>query len=531
MKKLSFHIKLILIMAALIMGTLCIVLISNIVFLSSFYTMSKINSLGRSYDLANSIYSQQYLEDEQQISDEDALKLERLGANSGISMYVFSVSDAYEQFEFNFGSVFPQRAQIREVNISFPQYYTDIEKKDVSNCVNRYIMGNDPDSNYKQDTEKEHTEHLSSGGDYNIYKVYNNRIESYYIELFGNLQNGSYIYIRSNFESMKESVGISNRFLIYVGLLVLFVAVVIMWFAGRSFTKPILELSEIARRMANLDFTARYTGHSQDEIGVLGESMNHLSEQLEHTIQELKVANNELRMDIENKTQIDEMRKEFLSNVSHELKTPIALIQGYAEGLLDNISEDKESRDFYCEVIVDEANKMNKMVKKLLSLNQIEFGNNQVEINHFDIVPVIRSVLSSVEILAEQKQANIIFKQEEPVFVWADEYMIEEVITNYVSNSLNHVDGEKQIYIRIVHKQDVARVSVFNTGARIPEEDIEKIWIKFYKVDKARTREYGGSGIGLSIVSAIMAAHNRACGVINRENGVEFWFEVDTKNV
>jgi signal transduction histidine kinase len=221
------------------------------------------------------------------------------------------------------------------------------------------------------------------------------------------------------------------------------------------------------------------------------------------------------------------MRKEFLSNVSHELKTPISLIQGYAEGLKENINEDPESRDFYCEVIMDEADKMNKMVKKLLSLNELEFGNNQANLERFDIVTLIESVLSATEILFKQKEVTLYFEQTTPVYVWADEYLIEQVVTNYISNALNHVGGQKIIEIKLIHRENRIRVAVFNTGENIPEEDLEKIWIKFYKVDKARTREYGGNGIGLSIVKAIMNSHNQECGVINRPIGVEFWFELD----
>lgn len=224
------------------------------------------------------------------------------------------------------------------------------------------------------------------------------------------------------------------------------------------------------------------------------------------------------------------MRKEFLSNVSHELKTPIALIQGYAEGLKENINDDQESRDFYCEVIMDEAQKMNKMVKKLLTLNQIEFGNNFVQIERFDITQMMNSVLNSTHILFEQKEVKLEFDCEEEVYVWSDEYMIEEVFTNFVSNALNHVSGEKIIRVKMDKYDDFLRISVFNTGSCIPEEELEKIWIKFYKVDKARTREYGGNGIGLSIVSAIMKSLNHKYGVYNTEDGVCFWFDVDVNN-
>ena len=261
----------------------------------------------------------------------------------------------------------------------------------------------------------------------------------------------------------------------------------------------------------------------------LGNHINRLSENLERTISELKTANVELQDDIEKKIQIDEMRKEFLSNVSHELKTPLALIQGYAEGLQECINDDAESREFYCEVIIDEADKMNRMVKKLLTLNQLEFGNDQVIMERFDMTELIRGVANSTKILMEQKGIRLELENSEEAWVWGDEFKVEEVITNYMSNAINHADGEKLIRVFYTRSEDKLRVSVFNTGQPIPEEDIEKIWVKFYKVDKARTREYGGSGIGLSIVKAIMDSFHQRCGVINHEDGVEFWMELATK--
>jgi len=328
---------------------------------------------------------------------------------------------------------------------------------------------------------------------------------------------------------MQESVVIANKFLAYVGIMSVIIGTLIMFYVSKRFTKPIHQLAGIAKKMSDLDFDIKYDVIGHDEIGELGCSINSLSEKLEKTISELKSANNELLSDIQNKTQIDEMRKDFLSNVSHELKTPIALIQGYAEGLKDNVNEDEESREFYCDVIIDEAKKMNTMVQKLISLNKLEFGGNQVNIERFDVVALIKTVLNSTEILFQQKDVILHFEEYSPIYVWADEYLVEEVLTNYISNALNHVDGEKIIEIKLIQEQDVVRIAVFNTGANIPEEELDKIWVKFYKVDKARTREYGGSGIGLSIVKAIMDSLNRECGVMNRETGVEFWFELDTK--
>ena len=225
------------------------------------------------------------------------------------------------------------------------------------------------------------------------------------------------------------------------------------------------------------------------------------------------------------------MRKEFISNVSHELKTPIALIQGYAEGLQESISDNPEDMDYYCDVIIDEAGKMNKMVKNLLTLNQLEFGDGSVNMERFDIISVIAGVIHSMQIKANEKQVNIEFNQMEPIYVWADEFQIEEVITNYLSNALNHVDENRIIQVKIQEKNGIVRVSVFNTGKNIPENELDNIWVKFYKVDKARTRAYGGNGIGLSIVKAIMDRHEKKRGAINRPDGVEFWFELDCKSL
>ena len=368
---------------------------------------------------------------------------------------------------------------------------------------------------------------ISTSDSYSIYSQKNIMYGSDYIDLYGKTSAGYTIFLRTNYASIEESATIANRFLLYVGIIIITLGSVGMYYLSRRFTKPILELSEISEKMSEMNFDVKYKVTTNDEIATLGQSMNRLAENLEKNIKELKMANNELALDNERKTAVDEMRKEFLSNVTHELKTPIALIQGYAEGLIDDVNDDPEGRKYYADVIVDEAKKMNVMVKKLLSLNQLEFGKAQIDLERFDIVAVIKSVLRASEIMISQKGIKVIFEEKNPIYVWADEYMMEEVITNYVSNAINHIDGKKIIEIKLIKYSEVLRVAVYNTGELIPEESLDKVWVKFYKVDKARTREYGGSGIGLSIVKAIMEAHNKKYGVANHENGVEFWFEVD----
>ncbi len=363
---------------------------------------------------------------------------------------------------------------------------------------------------------------------YTIQKSFDPRNKSFYLECWGFLSDDVTSFIMSMpVASVRESVELSNRFLAYVGIIALAGGSILIYFTTKMVISPILSLTELSERMSNLDFDAHYTGNASDEIGVLGHSMNFLSDRLKETVGELKTANLKLQKDIEEKTQIDEMRKEFIANVSHELKTPIALIQGYAEGLTEGMAEDPESRDYYCEVIMDEANKMNQMVKKLLTLSALESGNDAPVMERFDLTELIRGVLSSAQLMIEQNGVTVEFLQREPCFVWADEFKIEEVVTNYLNNALNHVQGKRQIRIAIEPSQSEVRVTVFNTGNPIPDEDLPNLWTKFYKVDKARTRSYGGSGIGLSIVKAIMDSHQKRCGVENMEDGVEFWFTLE----
>ena len=368
---------------------------------------------------------------------------------------------------------------------------------------------------------------LEEGASYRTWIKRDFVTQAEYVEMWGLLDNGSYFLFRIALEAIKDSVALANRFLGYVGIFAVLISGAIILFAAKKTTDPLMELVRISGRMIDLDFEAKYEGKSKNEVALLGHNINELSMSLEKTISELKSANNELLRDIQRKNEIDAMRRDFLSNVSHELKTPIALIQGYAEGLKDGVNDDQEGRDFYYEVIADEAAKMNGVVRKLLTLNELEFGQSQITMERFDIVQMIANYLQSVAILAKQRQVELLFAPTEPVYVWSDEYKTLEVLSNFLSNALNHVADDGQIRIDVVRADTVVRVSVWNKGEALAENVIPHLWDKFYKADEARTRAYGGSGIGLSIVKAIMEALHRDYGVANKGDGVEFWFELE----
>lgn len=354
-----------------------------------------------------------------------------------------------------------------------------------------------------------------------------------YILLYGKLDNGYSLYIRIPIAPIEESVRISNNTLIVIGIATVIISAFVASLISKRFTSPILQLNDITKKMAKLDFKQKYRiNDSDDEINELGKNINTMSDKLESTIKQLRETNSELEKDIEEKSKIDEMRKQFISDVSHELKTPIALIQGYAEGLIENVNNDDESRKFYAEVILDESNKMDVLVKQLLELMKLEYGKRKFNDEEFDVVELINEVIRKCNVMLEENQIQVVFDEKKPIYAYADDFYVEQVVTNYFTNAIKHakeVNGKKQIKITIQNVKNKIRVSVFNTGDKIPEEDLTRVWGRFYKIDDSRNRENSGSGIGLSIVKAIQNNYQNEYGVQNLSNGVEFYFDISTK--
>ena len=376
---------------------------------------------------------------------------------------------------------------------------------------------------------------LESNDNFTIKKQRDSKNGLSYMMLSGKLENGYFLYIRIPLNSIQDSVSISNNFLLMMAGFTILIASIMVTIVSRKFTEPILELNNIAKKMSNLDFSQKYkVTNARDEINNLGRSINTMSDKLERTIKQLRSSNIELERDIEEKSKIDEMRKTFISDVSHELKTPIALIQGYSEGLLENVNNDEESRKFYAEVILDETNKMDKLVKQLLELMKLEYGKREFNNKEFNIVELEKEVIRKTNVMIEEKQAEIKFDENEDIRVFADDFYIEQVLTNYLTNAIKNVKemyGEKYIKIsnEINKEENKVCIKVFNTGEQISEENLNRIWNRFYKADESRHREDGGTGIGLAFVKAIMSNYDNKYGVKNLENGVEFYFELDMR--
>ena len=495
----SIRIQFTIIFFFLMLGAIGLCWIINSTFLERYYIREKRIALTEVYKEVNEAAVNNSID-----SDEFDDVVGRAEGIENISMIVMDSESSMVKLHASDASVMGQRMWDNLFGET-----PDLSEKDVIRC--RYYL----------------VRELTSNDNYRVSIIYDSRSELKSMELFGVLEDGSFCLLRTALESIHNSSAIANRFMGYIGIFISLAGALFALFLATKLTRPIRELTGISARMKELDFSAKYNGKSRTEIAELGDNINELSEILEKTISELKTANNELREDIERKEKAEEMRQEFLSGVTHELKTPLALIKGYAEGLAEGIADDPESTRFYTEVIVDEADKMNRIVEKLLSLNQLEFGKVQFSMVRFDIVGFIEGCLQNAGMLAEMREIRVCTQHRPPLYVWADEFWTEEVFINYYSNAVNHCEGEKVIDIHFEEKQNCVRVVVFNTGSPIPEESIPHLWEKFYKVDKARTRQYGGSGVGLSIVKAIMDQMHQDYGVVNFDNGVAFWFELE----
>ena len=355
-----------------------------------------------------------------------------------------------------------------------------------------------------------------------------------YLMLISKQDNGYTTYIRIPLTSIRESVKISGRTLMLIGIFMAVISGIVASVISRKFTKRIVKLNNITQKMSKLDFSEKFEESDlEDEIDTLGKNINTMSDKLETTISQLRKNNNELEKGIEEKSKIDEMRKGFISDVSHELKTPIALIQGYAEGLLENVNTDEESRKFYAEVIIDESSKMDKMVKELLDLMKLEQEDRKFNNIEFNLTELIKEELKRQTKVIKENKITIEFDNSKKIKVYADQEYIQKVVNNYLTNAIKHCktkEKEKKIVIRTEkQKNNKIRLFVYNTGEKIDDSIKEKIWNRFYKEDSSRNRDDGGTGIGLAIVKAIMNNYKNSYGFKNYKNGVEFYCDINEK--
>ena len=290
-------------------------------------------------------------------------------------------------------------------------------------------------------------------------------------------------------------------------------------------------MSEIANKIANLDFSAKCEINRGDEIGALAENINVVSDSLNTALSELREKNEKLMEDIEKERRIEQMRADFISAASHELKTPIAIIRGYAEGLKMNVGEENASASEYCDIIMRESDRMNVLVINMLEQSLYSSGVKQPDMTSFSVNGFIDDLLKSVTPIFEEKGVTARYIKSADSIAFADKSQMTTVLSNIILNACSHASGEKLIEITTEKPDNKIKVSVFNTGSRVEDKDKEGIFTSFYRADKAHSRAEGRFGLGLSIVKSITENHNCECGFENKENGVTFWFTMAEYNV
>ncbi|MCC2379747.1 cell wall metabolism sensor histidine kinase WalK [Bacillus wiedmannii] len=340
------------------------------------------------------------------------------------------------------------------------------------------------------------------------------------------VENGKiteYAFAIASLQPVNEAMLVLKDYYVYALIIVFLVIILLSFYYSKIIVKPLIKMNRVTKKMANFDFSEKLPVTADDEIGGLSGSINTLSVNLKDRIDRLNVANTKLQQDIERERQLEKTRKEFISGVSHELKTPLSVIRSFAEGIKDGVSKDTT---YYTDVILEETENMNRLIVEMLELAKLESGTYKLDMTTFSIGELIQQVYTKLLFSMEEKHLQVNVDVDSSIFVNANRSRIEQVVVNLLSNAIRYTpDGEK-IHVSVIELEDIVKVEIENTGNPIPEESLEKIWDRFYRLDASRSRHTGGTGLGLSIVKNILDLHHAEYGVYNTTNSVVFYFNL-----
>ncbi len=332
-----------------------------------------------------------------------------------------------------------------------------------------------------------------------------------------------YAFAVASLQPVNEAMLVLKDYYVYALIIVFLVIILLSFYYSKIIVKPLIKMNRVTKKMANFDFSEKLPVTADDEIGGLSGSINTLSVNLKDRIDRLNVANTKLQQDIERERQLEKTRKEFISGVSHELKTPLSVIRSFAEGIKDGVSKDTT---YYTDVILEETENMNRLIVEMLELAKLESGTYKLDMTTFSIGELIQQVYTKLLFSMEEKHLQVSIDVDSSIFVKANRSRIEQVVVNLLSNAIRYTpDGEK-IQVSVIEMEDTVKVEIENTGNPIPEDSLEKIWDRFYRLDASRSRHTGGTGLGLSIVKNILDLHHAEYGVYNTTNSVVFYFNL-----
>lgn len=476
-----------LIFAIFIIGTLLI----QSLFFERFYVYRKKTDLAVTIDKFKTEY------DKTKSDDESAQLIDEYETNGNIKIVILDSSNRLKFLTKNSG------------------YRTDLSKtRELTQFIQSFASDNGMVANLKQ----------SNSSITQMPRTIDGTVKNIFY-ITADKQKDEVIFAVTSLQPVNEAVSVIKDLYGYFCVGAVFIIVILSLIYSNMIAKPLVKINKVATKMANLDFNEKCEVKSKDEIGNVASSLNFLSENLGNALTSLKEANAKLERDIEMERSLEKMRKEFVAAVSHELKTPITLIDGYAVGLKDNIFED-EDKDYYLDIIIDETEKMGNLVSEMLDLSHLESGSFKLSKQKFNITELIKLTLNKYEAIFNEKEILVETNLAEEVMVFADWNRMEQVLTNYITNAIRHVEDRGHIYINTKEEEKEISIEIENTGSNIPEEDLPKLWDRFYKVDKSRNRKLGGTGIGLSIVKNILIHHGYRFGAKNTDRGVIFYFKV-----
>lgn len=317
-------------------------------------------------------------------------------------------------------------------------------------------------------------------------------------------------------QSVEEAAGVMNQYFVIMFCMIFMISLIAVYIYAKWVTKPLIHLNDVTRKLSQLDFSDICMVGRNDEIGSLADNINQMSHKLQMTLGQLKE-------DLELRNKLDEERKRFIADVSHELKTPLTVIKGTCEGLVDGVY-DTNQKEYYI-TMLEEINDMGQMVQDLLEIAKVE-NEEILKTTIFDLSEILYKVHSHLKPLIKEKELKVKLEVEE-AFVQADEKKIETVIRNLYNNAIFYTPKGMVIDIGVQIKADRVRLSIENYGVSIEAHELEKIWDAFYRVDQSRNKELGGSGLGLYIVKQILEKHESTFGIENSESGVKAWFEIE----
>lgn len=341
-------------------------------------------------------------------------------------------------------------------------------------------------------------------------------------------QNDHYVLLMTSLQPVNEAVDMVKKYVLYIFPIIIIAVFILALIYSRIISKPLVRLNGFAGKLAKLDFSEKAPLQSNDEFGQLSNRLVELSQNLDAALKQLSERNMQLQTEIAEKQRSEQLRKELVANISHELKTPLAIVKGYAEGLQDGVA--KEKSDAYLTHIVNESDRMNELIMDMLELTKYEVKSIQLKSSHFNLEVLVQEVIRSFSQQLEEKQLRVALTSllDEESIVFADKKRITQVVINLMSNAIRHASDNSELTISINYSKDeMLMISIHNVGEHIPNDQLSRIWEQFYRVEKARDRKSGGTGLGLAIVKHILDLHHSQYGVKNIEDGVEFYFTLE----